>query len=139
MKDAAAHNRPLLGLRVLVVEDDYFIALELCHALRQAGAEVVGPARNVQSGLDAIGNEQIDCAVLDVNLQGRMGFQLAEELRERDVPAIFATGYDPGTIPDELADLPRLEKPVDLSALCRAVASSVSGARQRRAASTGNR
>jgi DNA-binding response OmpR family regulator len=139
MKEAAAHNRPLLGLRVLVVEDDYFIALELCHALRQAGAEVVGPARNVQSGLDAIGNEQIDCAVLDVNLQGRMGFQLAEELRERDVPAIFATGYDPGTIPDELADLPRLEKPVDLSALCRAVASSVSGARQRRAASTGNR
>jgi DNA-binding response OmpR family regulator len=139
MKEAAAHNRPLLGLRVLVVEDDYFIALELCHALRQAGAEVVGPARNVQSGLDAIGNEQIDCAVLDVNLQGRMGFQLAEELRERDVPAIFATGYDPGTIPDELADLPRLEKPVDLSALCRTVASSVSGARQRRAASTGNR
>ena len=138
LKEAGSHNGPLRGLRVLVVEDDYFIALELCHALRNAGAEVVGPARSVQSGLDAIRSEQLDCAVLDINLQGQMGFQIAEELRARDVPAIFATGYDRGTIPDGLADLPRLEKPVDLSALCRAVESSVCDARGRRTARPGS-
>ena len=138
IKEATARNRSLLGLRVLVVEDDYFIALELCHALRDAGAAVIGPARNVQSGLHAIDSEQIDCAVLDINLQGRLGFQLAEALRARDIPAIFATGYDRTTIPEALADMPHLEKPVDLPALCRAIESSVSGARQRKAPATGN-
>ena len=137
MKEATAAQRPLLGLRLLVVEDDYFIALELCTALRAAGADIIGPMRDVQSGLAAIGREQIDCAVLDINLQGQMGFQIAAELRARDIPAIFATGYDNSTIPDELADVPRLEKPVDLRALCRAVESSVSSARERRAASAG--
>ena len=120
-----------------MVEDDYFIALELCTALRSAGADIIGPTRDVDSGLVAIGREQIDCAVLDINLQGRLGFQIAEELRARGIPAIFATGYDGLTIPAELADVPRLEKPVDLRALCRAVESAVSDARQRRAAADG--
>ena len=134
MKEASVGNRPLLGRRVLVVEDDYFIALELCTALRGAGAELIGPARDVESGLAAIRDQSIDCAVLDINLQGRMGFRIAEELRARGVPAIFATGYDGKTIPPELADLPRLEKPVDLSALCRAVESAVLKATQDRRA-----
>jgi len=140
MREAAARNRPLLGLRILVVEDDYFIALELCTALRDCGAEVVGPARDVQSGLNAIRSEHLDCAVLDINLQGRLGFQIATELRGRGVPALFATGYDATTIPPELADMPRLEKPVDLTALCRAVEQVVFGARaQRQAAPAGDR
>jgi DNA-binding response OmpR family regulator len=128
MKATTAGSRRLLGLRVLVVEDDYFIALELCGALREAGAEVIGPARDVQSGLAAIRSERIDCAVLDINLQGRMGFQIATDLRARGVPAIFSSGYDATTIPAELADMVRLEKPVDLKALCRAVESAVLGA-----------
>lgn len=127
MKEATARARPLLGLRVLVVEDDYFIALELCSALRDAGADVIGPARDVQSGLTAIRSEHLDCAVLDINLQGRMAFQIATELHTRGVPAIFATGYDGTTIPAELADMVRLEKPVDLKVLCRAVESAVLG------------
>jgi DNA-binding response OmpR family regulator len=134
MKATTAGSRRLLGLRVLVVEDDYFIALELCGALREAGAEVIGPARDVQSGLAAIRSERIDCAVLDINLQGRMGFQIATDLRARGVPAIFSSGYDATTIPAELADMVRLEKPVDLKALCRAVESAVLGAAHRQPA-----
>jgi DNA-binding response OmpR family regulator len=131
MMPAIARARPLLGLRVLVVEDDYFIALELCTALRNAGADVIGPARDPESALAAIGCEHIDCGVLDINLQGRMGFQAALELRARGIPAIFASGYDRSTIPAELADVTHLEKPVDLAALCRAVEASVFGARRR--------
>jgi len=119
---------------MLVVEDDYFIALELCAALRAAGADVIGPVRDMESGLAAVRREHIDCGVLDVNLQGRMGFQIATELRARNIPAIFATGYARSTIPAELADLPRLEKPVDLAALCRAVQSAVFGTSRRSAA-----
>jgi DNA-binding response OmpR family regulator len=120
----AAPERPLQGLCVLVVEDDYFIALELCNALRAAGADVIGPARDVETGLAAIRDERIDCGVLDINLRGHLAFEIAMELRTRGIPAIFATGYDASMIPDELADAVRLEKPVDLAALCRAVESA---------------
>jgi DNA-binding response OmpR family regulator len=114
-------ERPLEGLCVLVVEDDYFIAVEMCSALRAAGAEVIGPARDMETGLAAVRDEQVDCAVLDINLRGRLAFQLATELRARKVPTIFATGYDSTMIPPELADVTRFEKPVDMTALCRAV------------------
>ena len=120
----AVRERPLLGLCVLVVEDDYFIALELCNALRAAGADVIGPARDVETGLAAIRDERIDCGVLDINLRGHLAFEIAMELRTHGIPAIFATGYDASMIPDELADAVRLEKPVDLAALCRAVESA---------------
>lgn len=121
MSQRAVTERPLHGLRVLVVEDDYFIAIEMCSALRAAGADVIGPARDLETGLAAIRTERIDCGVLDINLRGRMAFELATELRKRAIPAIFATGYDASMIPAELADVARLEKPVDLAALCRAI------------------
>jgi DNA-binding response OmpR family regulator len=116
----------LHGLCVLVVEDDYFIAIEMCGALRAAGADVVGPARDLATGLAAVRDERIDCGVLDINLHGRMAFEIATELRARGIPAIFATGYDSSSIPPELADVIRLEKPVDINALCRAIATSCS-------------
>jgi DNA-binding response OmpR family regulator len=116
----------LKGLRVLVVEDDYFIAIETCDVLSVAGAQVIGPARDLATGLAAIRDERIDCAVLDINLRGLMAFPLAKELRAREIPMIFATGYDASTIPAELADVVRLEKPVDLAALCRAIEASCS-------------
>jgi len=122
--EQAVLERPLQGLSVLVVEDDYFIALELCNALRAAGADVIGPARDVETGLAAIRAERVDCGVLDINLRGHMAFEIATELRARGIPAIFATGYDASMFPDELADAVRLEKPVDLVALCRAVESA---------------
>jgi DNA-binding response OmpR family regulator len=124
MMGQPVRQRPLQGLCVLVVEDDYFIALELCNALRTAGAAVFGPARDVETALSAIRDERIDCGVLDINLRGHLAFEIATALRARGIPAIFATGYDASMIPDELADAVRLEKPVDLAALCRAVESA---------------
>jgi DNA-binding response OmpR family regulator len=124
MVTAVAREPALDGLRVLVVEDDYFIATELCSALRAAGAHVVGPARDLQTGLAAIRTESIDCGVLDINLRGQMAFQIASELRAREIPAIFATGYEESMIPAELTDVTRLVKPIDLDALCRAVESA---------------
>lgn len=111
----------LHGRSVLVVEDDYFIAVEMCSALRAAGAEIIGPARDMESGLAAMRDERIDCAVLDINLRGRLAFEIATQLRARGIPVVFATGYDASMIPSELADAVRLEKPMDLDALCQAV------------------
>ncbi|MBM0108047.1 response regulator [Steroidobacter sp. S1-65] len=113
------------GVRVLVVEDDYFIADEICNTLRAHGAEVIGPSPDVEQGRRLARTQPIDCAVLDINLQGDLAFGLANELRERDTPAIFATGYDDSVLPEEFTGVVRLEKPVNLRALLQAVHSCV--------------
>jgi DNA-binding response OmpR family regulator len=119
----AENPAPLAGLRVLVVEDDYFIADEICTTLRNGGAEVLGPAPDIEHGLDVARSEQLDCAVLDINLHGALAFNLADELRKRGTPSIFATGYDHSVLPGAFSDSVRLEKPVNLSELLRAVQS----------------
>lgn len=115
---------PLAGLRVLVVEDDYFIAEEICSTLREHGAEIVGPSPDVERGVQLIKSHTIDCAVLDINLQGNFAFGIARQLRERGTPAIFATGYDVSVLPREFSDCIRLEKPVNLRELLQAVQSA---------------
>src|SRR5262245_4420445 len=89
-----AADPELAGHLVLVVEDDYFIAEEICVALRKRGASVVGPAADVEQGRMLMACQALDCAVLDVNLHGEHVFQLAGELRARGVHSIFTTGYD---------------------------------------------
>lgn len=122
-KLATEDAAPLAGLRVLVVEDDYFIADEICTTLRNGGAEVLGPAPDIEQGLDMMNREQLDCAVLDINLHGNLAFSLADELRKRGTPSIFATGYDQSVLPGAFSDSVRLEKPVNLSELVRVVRS----------------
>ena len=122
-KQAAENSAPLAGLRVLVVEDDYFIADEICTTLRDGGAEVLGPAPDIEHGLNLAKNERLDCAVLDINLHGDLAFSLAGELRKRGTPSIFATGYDQSVLPGAFSDSVRLEKPIHLGELLRAVRS----------------
>lgn len=114
----------LSGLRVLVVEDDYFIAEEICSTLREHDVEIVGPAPDVERGLQLVKSREIDCAVLDINLQGDLAFDIAKELRRRGTPAIFATGYDVSVVPSEFSSSVRLQKPVNLRALLQAVQSA---------------
>ena len=117
-------NNPILrGLRVMVVEDDYYIAAEICGALRASGAEIVGPSPDISHALHLAKTERIDCAVLDINLHGDLAFVLADELQQRGTPSIFATGYDGSVLPREFSAHVRLEKPVNLSALLRTVQS----------------
>jgi DNA-binding response OmpR family regulator len=122
-KSETENSAPLAGLRVLVVEDDYFIADEICTTLRNGGAEVLGPSPDIEHGLDMVKRERLDCAVLDINLHGDLAFSLAAELRRQGTPSIFATGYDQSVLPGTFSDSVRLEKPVNLNELLRAVQS----------------
>lgn len=119
-----AGEHELAGHLVLVVEDDYFIAEEICVALREKGASVIGPAADVEHGRMLMARQPLDCAVLDVNLHGEHVFQLAGELRARGVRSIFATGYDAAFLPLAFRDAIYLQKPIDLVALVRAVKES---------------
>lgn len=111
----------LAGHVVLVIEDDYFIAEEMCSTLRRKGAIVIGPATDLEQARLLMARQPLDCAVLDVNLHGEHVFQLAGELRARGVPSIFATGYDAAFLPTAFRDAIYLQKPIDLTALVRAV------------------
>jgi DNA-binding response OmpR family regulator len=121
---STAGDHELAGHLVLVVEDDYFIAEEICVALREKGASVIGPAADIEHGRMLMARQPLDCAVLDVNLHGEHVFQLAGELRARGVRSIFATGYDAAFLPLAFRDAIYLQKPIDLVALVRAVKES---------------
>ena len=109
---AGAGSSALAGRRILVVEDEYFIAQDLLFLLQEVGAEPVGPVPTLQQGLDlAAATEDLDGAILDVNLGGEMVWPLVDMLRRRGVRTVLATGYSDLVIPARYADLPRCEKP----------------------------
>jgi CheY-like chemotaxis protein len=110
----------LQGRRVLVVEDEYFIADDVATELVSVGAHVVGPVPDLPGAIEVIASgEPIDVAVLDINLQGETVYPLADALRERQVPFVFATGYGHALIPEGYRDVPRWEKPHDHRELAR--------------------
>lgn len=111
----------LEGLRVLVVEDDFYLATDEQSALEEAGATVVGPAAKAEDALRLIDAQSVDCAVVDINLGEGPSFAFAAALREREIPFLFTTGYDAAAIPDEFRSVERLEKPIEDADLVAAV------------------
>ena len=106
-------TKPLEGLRILVVEDNFLAAEVVRDALERSGCTVVGPVGRVADGLHLAEQEKLDGAVLDINLNGDRCFPIAHALANRGVPFVFLTGYDSSTvIPAELRATPRLAKPV---------------------------
>jgi DNA-binding response OmpR family regulator len=113
-------SNPLTGCRILVVEDEYFLADDLKRELTTLGAEVVGPVGDLEEAAKILGQDgSIDAAILDVNLRNELIFPLARTLRTRNVPFIFTTGYDRSSIEAEFEDINLCEKPLDIAALAR--------------------
>jgi DNA-binding response OmpR family regulator len=112
------------GLRVLLVEDDILIAMELEEFLRDLGCEVVGPFGRLDHAIDALSRERVDGAVLDLNVRGQLTFPLIERLRRDNIPVVLCSGYaDLPDIKAQLDDIPMLGKPCNndsLKALMRA-------------------
>ncbi len=107
----AAAPRPA-SARILVVEDEALVALQLQSDLETAGHQVVGPARSLKHGLVLAGQAQIDAALLDVRLGNDTSEAIAEQLIARNIPFAFATGYaDCSMLPAHLRTAPKLNKP----------------------------
>jgi PAS domain S-box-containing protein len=108
----------LTGRRVLIVEDEALISLELEQAVAGLGCEVVGPAASPDAALDLIRRRAPDLAILDVNLGGQTSERVARALRALDVPFVFCTGYaEPATRLEPDAETAVIGKPIELEAL----------------------
>ena len=97
--------------RVLVVEDDALLALDIARQLVDAGLEVVGPATSVTKALGLIGKIGCDVAVLDVNLGKETAEPVARELRLRGTPFVVLSGYSSEQHPPGFHGAPVLSKP----------------------------
>ena len=118
----------LSGHRVLVVEDDYYLASDAARALQGAGAEVMGPCATEEDARSEVEQQRPDAVVLDINLGSGPSFKLAERLKDAGIPLVFTTGYDPEVIPVEFDGVERLQKPVELRRIVGAIARLLSKA-----------
>ena len=115
----------LAGTRVLVVEDEALISMMLEDYLLEIGCRVVGTAARVEEALEMARVVSRDVAVLDVNLAGKVSYPVAEILRARNIPFLFATGYGTAGLPVELRGSPVLSKPFLLDQLEKALRASL--------------
>jgi len=97
--------------RVLVVEDEALVAMLIDGMLSDMGFAVVGPTARLEPALAIARSEPLDAAVLDVNLAGEQSFPIADVLRDRQIPFIFATGYGTSGIADRFRGVIVLQKP----------------------------
>lgn len=112
----------LNGLRVLVVEDEFLAAKSLATSLQALGCTVVGPASTVEEALQLIKSEDVDAAILDINLSPGTSEPVARSLRYLNRPFVFITGYSNiGILPDDLRGHVILTKPTDPISLASAV------------------
>ena len=99
------------GLRVLVVEDEALVALQLEDLLTEQGCIVVGPASRVRQALKLLNDHPVDAAVLDLNIAGELVYPVADELTNRGLPYIFATGYGTSGLTEPYRGQRVVEKP----------------------------
>jgi PAS domain S-box-containing protein len=118
---ASSLERDRSQFRVLVVEDEFLLASMLTDDLSSAGFTVVGPFTALEPALSGSQEEQIDLAILDVNLGQEKVYPLADQLVERKLPFILLTGYGTNDLPERFRRSPRVAKPYDASTLLRAI------------------
>lgn len=112
MRASKGDKRTLDGLRALVAEDDFHIALVIETALKGEGMVVIGTAARLGEALEIVGAEMPDVAIVDIRLGQEDSFPLIRHLRGAGVRVVLATGdQERAQICAELAELPVLKKP----------------------------
>jgi CheY-like chemotaxis protein len=113
--------------RILVVEDEYLIAMSLQDALENAGSIVVGPVPSVEKAIKTIELEpHIDAAVVDVNLGGVLAFAVADMLIARKIPFVFTSGYEDNVLRDRYSQVKNCPKPYLFRAMEEALVEAMS-------------
>ncbi|MCK1277668.1 MULTISPECIES: response regulator [unclassified Bradyrhizobium] len=106
-------------LRVLIIEDEALVAFFIEDMLTDMGHEVGAVVSRMQEALDLAKTGTFDLAIVDVNLDGEPSYPIAETLRKRGIPFIFATGYGSKGLDPTFADAPVVAKPFTMADLQR--------------------
>ncbi len=101
----------LANRRILVVEDEVLIAMQIEEILLDLGCVVVGAVGRLDAAMRLADDQTLDAAILDVNIHGGLVYPVADRLSARGIPFMFASGYSNWALPEALRDLPRLMKP----------------------------
>jgi DNA-binding response OmpR family regulator len=110
----------LQGRRILVVEDEQLIAINLQEELEARGAKVLGPFSTVAEATAFLAHNRLpDAAALDVQLQDELVYPLAQMLDRQGVLIAFVTSGDPRDLPAAFGHVAYFDKPVDLQELVR--------------------
>ena len=105
-------GQPLLGCRILIVEDNFLLAETVAEVLESAGARIVGPFVSMVEALERLTElTAIDGAVLDIGLEGQDSYPLAEALQTTGIPFLFLTGVERRDLPPQFARTPHMLKP----------------------------
>jgi two-component sensor histidine kinase/DNA-binding response OmpR family regulator len=111
--ELAAAPSKVEAARVLLVEDEALVAMMIEEILTGLGLCVAGPFGTAAEAMAAAGDEDVDAAILDVNLGGELIYPLADALAARGVPFVFVTGYGAESIDSRFAHVPILQKPIE--------------------------
>ena len=120
-----ASDRPLEGVRVLVVEDEPLVAMLLEDMLSDLGCTVVAVVGTVAEAVGQANGAALDAAILDVNLGTQSSGPVAEALSARGTPFVFATGYGESGVPEAFRGRPALQKPYGMQDVARLLAQAV--------------
>lgn len=125
-------NFPLDGMRVLVIEDEFLIAMDVEQLCREHGATDVVIMRSLaELGSDPFAGRSFDVAILDVMVSRGSTLEFAAKLRARNIPFVFATGFDrTEEIFDALSDAEIVSKPYSGDALIQAMSRAVGRIRE---------
>jgi CheY-like chemotaxis protein len=115
-------GRSAQGRRALVVEDEIMVAMYVEDLLTELGYEVAGLATSLDQALPLAERGEFDFAVLDINLAGQTSFPVADALRARGIPFLFASGYSSRGVNEAYRDAVRIQKPFLSRDLAQAIA-----------------
>lgn len=108
------HVPDLAGCRILVVEDEYLLAIGIADEIEDHGGIVVGPMTTLDDGIRALEEHKPDAAIVNINLGPDKVYPLADQMRAKDVPFVFASSEDRAAIPDRFNDVPLHSKPISM-------------------------
>ena len=120
---------PLTAIRVLLVEDEVMIRMMVADMVEQLGHAVAAEAGDVDRAAELAQTGLFDLAILDVNLNGKMSFPVADIIMRRRIPLIFASGYAADNFPATFSSTPELQKPFQIETLAGAMAAAREGVR----------
>jgi CheY-like chemotaxis protein len=109
------------GGSVFLVEDEVMIRMMVADMLEELGYSIAAEAGDISEAIRLAQSTDFDLAILDVNVNGKVISPVADLIKARNRPFIFATGYGSSGLPEEYRDRPSLQKPFQIETLARVI------------------